>query len=65
MSGCVQVQKCGPFPRRRTLGVCAHLFACSPLLGFFFLFSPRCSVPWGKKRSSSTDCRLPSPENKL
>lgn len=33
MSGCVQVQKCGPFPRRRTFWVCT--LACAPSLGFF------------------------------
>lgn len=63
MSGCVQVQKCGPFPRRRTFWVCT--LACAPSLGFFSS-SLLVVVCLGKKKkerfSSSTaavDCCLP------
>lgn len=63
MSGCVQVQKCGPFPRRRTFGVCAP--ACARTFAGFFSSSLLVVVCLGKRKerfSSSTvavDCCLP------
>lgn len=63
MSGCVQVQKCGPFPRRRTFGVCA--LASAHTFAVFFSSSLLVVVCLGKRKerfSSSTvavDCCLP------